>query len=443
MAILFCRAQVIKRSEGRSAVACAAYRGGLTLEDSRTGQTHDYTRKQGVEAEGIAAPKGAPEWAYDPQQLWNRAEAAETRKDAQLARELVIALPHELDARHREYLVKNILRDATRQGMTAHYFIHAPGREGDDRNHHAHVMLTMRRFTREGEFSGKKERAWNDRAALKGWKQTIERETNRMMERAGLEARVSVELEDGQQPTRHLGPKAAFLERQGVQTELGEHNRRVQAANQQRRERAELEREIEQAEAELAAERERANQPSQQAFDRLKEQWAARSRPSPSPANDWNPYARPSNDNRPERAPEPPPRAQRPEQAPQAPPERDPAREQAEAWDRLQKRYQAPRTRAARAFEQAQQPETAPQPEPPRRRTEQREAFNEAARAPEAPQQARETSREGDSGSDSQTQANRPAPVNKRRPRAQTAEEMRARQKERGGRTRERMPDRE
>ena len=108
MAILFCRAQVIKRSEGRSAVACAAYRCGMELEDARTGQRHDYSRKRGVIGQGILAPEGAPEWARDPGQLWNRVEAGETRKDAQLARELVIAIPHEIKGEHREYLVKNI-----------------------------------------------------------------------------------------------------------------------------------------------------------------------------------------------------------------------------------------------------------------------------------------------------------------------------------------------
>lgn len=270
MAILFCRAQVISRRDGRSAVACAAYRSGAELADERTGQTHDYRNKTGVLAHDILAPAQAPDWVHDREQLWNRVEAAEDkstrRHQAQLARELVIALPHELDDQHREYLLKNILRTATRQGMVADYSIHAPGREGDERNHHAHVMLTMRRLTAEG--FGNKERAWNERTELEDWKQTIERETNRMLERCGFEQRVTVELEEGQRPTRHLGHKATALERQGVETELGEQNRATEEANSKRREAEALQAEIE-TEIEAEAQRQQA----------AKEQ---------RPANDWN-----------------------------------------------------------------------------------------------------------------------------------------------------------
>jgi hypothetical protein len=255
VAILFCRAQVIKRSEGRSAIACAAYRCGMELEDRRTGQRHDYSRKQGVMAQGILAPEGAPEWVQDPGQLWNRVEAGETRKDAQLARELVIAIPHEIEGEYRDYLIKNILRPLVRDGAVAHYALHAPSRDGDERNIHAHVMLTMRRLTADGEFSAKKAREWNEKPYLETVKKTIERETNRMMERLGHDQRVSVELEEGQQPTRHLGRKASWLERKGIKTERGEQNREIEAENERRKqeqERAELAREIAALEAEAA-----------------------------------------------------------------------------------------------------------------------------------------------------------------------------------------------
>ena len=515
MAILFCRAQVIKRSEGRSAVACAAYRGGLEIEDERTGQIHDYTRKQGVLAQGILAPDHAPEWARDPRQLWNRVEAAEGRKDAQLSRELVIALPHEIEGENREYLIKNCLRPSVRQGAIAFYALHAPGADGDDRNTHAHVMLTMRPLTKEGEFSAKKAREWNEKQALEEIKKTIEKETNRMLERLGLEQRVSVELEEGQKATRHMGRRATYLERKGITTERGERNREIQAENRrqkQARELAELARQI--AEEELEAQREAARQaeaerqeqarrreaeerrkaaeieaqqraeakrheqerraeadrqkqaekerlrvaarqqkeerrqaaeiearqkaeakrheqerraeaerqrqqekaqapeqpgafkrlldrwttpktPAAQAFEKAKAPEQAPPRPAPTPATEGQRFTLPTgervtgygftqtapqapgNENRPEsRTPEPQPREARPEQAPQAPPRPDPAQERAEAWERLQRRFQSARTPAARGFEKAQQPEQPPQPEPPRRNTEQREDFN-------------------------------------------------------------------
>lgn len=82
------RAKVIQRSAGRSAVAAAAYRAAVSLADARTGRTHDYSRKQHVVSSWITAPTSAPGWTQDRSEVWNRAEAAERRKDAALAREL-------------------------------------------------------------------------------------------------------------------------------------------------------------------------------------------------------------------------------------------------------------------------------------------------------------------------------------------------------------------
>jgi hypothetical protein len=499
VAILFCYAQIIKRSEGRSAVAAAAYRCGMELEDERTGQTHDYTRKQGVIAQGILAPEGAPDWVRDPQQLWNRVEAKEDRWDSQLSRELVIAIPHEVEGEHREYLIKNCLRPVVRDGAIANYTIHEPSREGDERNYHAHVMLTMRRLTPDGESFGNKAREWNDKQALHEWKKTIERESNRMLERLGYDERVSVELEEGHRPTRHMGHRATNLERKGIKTERGEENREIQAENARRkqqkereREQAELEREIEQLEAderrrkaeearksaeeeakrqaaeeeaarafaemlEEIKEEEQARKAAQeeakkaQEFERLRQQWEASSQKPETAAEEWNKLRVPSRIERPasieatqtptaelwkadrlHRGQPPPTPSPSNENSPQTPPQapQRPAEPN-------------PRSQAARAFEHAQQGERTSQPEPPRRRTEQREAFNKAARPPEEAEKTQETRRQGDGGNDSQTQTHAPEIVNKRRPRAQTAEEMRERQKNRSGRERTREPDRD
>lgn len=96
MAIFHLHAQVIKRSEGRSSVAAAAYRLGVALEDPRTGLRHDFSRKGGVSGSLTLAPDNAPAWASDPAQLWANVETIEKRKDAQLCREFDIALPREL-----------------------------------------------------------------------------------------------------------------------------------------------------------------------------------------------------------------------------------------------------------------------------------------------------------------------------------------------------------
>ena len=82
-----------RSSDGRSAVACAAYRVGVSLDDERTGQTFDYGRKRGVLHEAILTREEPPVWMSDRQALWNAVETAEKRKDAQLAREVQLALP--------------------------------------------------------------------------------------------------------------------------------------------------------------------------------------------------------------------------------------------------------------------------------------------------------------------------------------------------------------
>ncbi|MDP9352701.1 MAG: MobA/MobL family protein [Chloroflexota bacterium] len=96
MAIYHLSAQVIGRSSGRSAVAAAAYRSGSELHDERTDLYHDYSRRCDIDS-WIQAPEHAPSWVSDRQDLWNRVEASERRCDSQVARELNVALPEELD----------------------------------------------------------------------------------------------------------------------------------------------------------------------------------------------------------------------------------------------------------------------------------------------------------------------------------------------------------
>ncbi|OUI89447.1 conjugal transfer protein TraA, partial [Acetobacter persici] len=150
MAIYHLSVKSISRSAGRSVVAAAAYRAGQELTDERQGLTHDYTRKQGVEAAFIVAPDGA-DWAQDRNALWNAAEAAERRKDAKTGREYELALPAELDAGARKQLARDFAAELVeRYGVVADVAIHGPGREGDNRNHHAHILTTTRTAGEDG-----------------------------------------------------------------------------------------------------------------------------------------------------------------------------------------------------------------------------------------------------------------------------------------------------
>ena len=143
--------KTIKRSAGRSATAAAAYRAGELIACDREGRVHDYRRKLGVEEAFILAPDDAPEWAQDRQALWNAVEAREARSNSVTAREWELALPAELDAEARRVLVMGFARElVARYGVAADVAIHAPHRDGDQRNHHAHVLTTTRVLTAEG-----------------------------------------------------------------------------------------------------------------------------------------------------------------------------------------------------------------------------------------------------------------------------------------------------
>ena len=238
MAIFHMRAQVISRSAGRSAIAAAAYRAGERLRDERTGQLHDYSRKAYVEHREIMAPDNAPAWMQDRAALWSGVEAAEKRKDAQLAREVHFSLPRELDKGQRIELIREFCqREFVARGMIADIAIHNPsGRDGGEQPH-AHVMLTTRVLT--GESFGPKERGWNDKALYEAWRERWADHANRSLERIGsgerIEHRSFAERGIDREPEPKLGPKAARLERQEQRAAANE-NRPVVAVTERGRE---------------------------------------------------------------------------------------------------------------------------------------------------------------------------------------------------------------
>lgn len=215
----------------RNVVAMAAYRAGEKLTDARTGRIADFSGRRGVAHSEILAPEGSAAWLRDREQLWNHVEAMETRKDAQLAREVNIALPHELDDAGRLELVRTFVAEQfVALGMVADIAIHQPVPEkGDDpRNHHAHVLLTLRQATEEG-LRRVKTREWNSDSLLKGWRASWEEAQNRALARAGRRERVDHRTLEAQRmqaaaegnrtraaeldrkPETHMGPRARQL----------------------------------------------------------------------------------------------------------------------------------------------------------------------------------------------------------------------------------------
>lgn len=230
-------ANVISRSKGQSSIASAAYRSAERLIDERTGEIHDYTRKDGVTHSRVYSPEGTPEWMHDRAQLWNAVEAVERRKDAQLSREIQLSLPHELTDDQRKALVVGFVQEQfVTRGMVADLAIHAPSAEGDTRNHHAHVMLTMRTLTGDG--FGNKARDWNSPDQLTEWREQWAHHQNRELERHGHSARVDHRSFEAQgvdrEPTQHLGPVASDMERKGKASRIGDENRERLAVNSNR-----------------------------------------------------------------------------------------------------------------------------------------------------------------------------------------------------------------
>ena len=152
MAIFIASTKSISRGSGQSAVASASYRAGVELEDKRYGKTHDYSKKHGVMSADIILPTAlaATGADIDRSDLWNKAEAAEKRKDARVAREWLVNLPYELSAEDRKDLAHSFAQTlADRYGTIADCAIHEPtqkeiDRGADPRNFHAHIMFTTR-----------------------------------------------------------------------------------------------------------------------------------------------------------------------------------------------------------------------------------------------------------------------------------------------------------
>ncbi|MBV9509576.1 MAG: MobA/MobL family protein, partial [Caulobacteraceae bacterium] len=236
MASYLCRVQTIKRAAGRSAVAAAAYRSGQALVDERLAMEFDFAGKAGVEFSEIRLPEGAPPALADRQTLWNAVEQSEARKDAVPARELLLALPHELDFEQRNALVRDFVdRHVTARGMVADIAWHVPGQEGDQRNFHAHILLSTRRLTPDG--FGAKDPAWRTPQQVRDWRAGwAEIQNEHLRRRLGPGAPQVSHLTLAEQgvdrtPTEHLGPSATALERQNERTSRGERNRDIEARN--------------------------------------------------------------------------------------------------------------------------------------------------------------------------------------------------------------------
>ena len=258
IAIYHCSIKIVSRGKGKSAVAAAAYRSGEKLTNEWDGLTHDYTKKGGVVHSEILLPAHAPPAFSDRSTLWNSVELSEKSNNAQLAREVEIALPVELSREEQTRLVREYcFSQFVSKGMIADFNLHDTG----SGNPHAHILLTMRPLDEKGAWlpkskkeyvldeNGEKIRLpsgryktrkvdlvdWNNRENAEVWRRAWadlaneflaqnnrpERIDHRSYERQGIE----------QIPTVHVGVSATQMEKKGIVTERGEMNRNIKAAN--------------------------------------------------------------------------------------------------------------------------------------------------------------------------------------------------------------------
>ena len=258
IAIYHCIIKIVSRGKGKSAVAAAAYRSGEKLTNEWDGLTHDYTKKGGVVHSEILLPAHAPPAFSDRSTLWNSVELSEKSNNAQLAREVEIALPVELSREEQTRLVREYCSSQfVSKGMIADFNLHDTG----GGNPHTHILLTMRPLDEKGSWlpkskkeyvldeNGEKIRLpsgryktrkvdlvdWNNRENAEVWRRAWadlaneflaqndrpERIDHRSYERQGID----------QIPTVHVGVSATQMEKKGIVTERGELNRSIKAAN--------------------------------------------------------------------------------------------------------------------------------------------------------------------------------------------------------------------
>jgi ATP-dependent exoDNAse (exonuclease V) alpha subunit len=157
VAVYFLNIRTFGRSNGSSAVSAAAYRAGERIRDERSGKTYDHSDRQDVMHKEIILPSQFDgddmAWAKDRASLWNTAEAVETRKNARVAREFLVALPAELPHGDRLDLVRSFSQELVeRYRFAVDVAIHAPRNfpGSDPRNFHAHILATTREANTEG-----------------------------------------------------------------------------------------------------------------------------------------------------------------------------------------------------------------------------------------------------------------------------------------------------
>ena len=258
MAIYHLCIKIISRGKGKSAVAASAYRSGEKIKNEYDGIVHDFTRKGGISHTEILLPQNAPQEFSDRGTLWNSVEKIEKSKNSQLAREIEIALPKELDREKQIELVREYVKENfVKVGMCADIALH----DKNDGNPHAHILLTMRPLNEDKTWGAKSKKEyildengekvklkngnyktrkidtvdWNKQDKAEQWRKPWADITNKYLEENSIQEKVdhrSYERQSIEQiPTIHFGVSATQMEKKGISTDRGNINREIKHQN--------------------------------------------------------------------------------------------------------------------------------------------------------------------------------------------------------------------
>ena len=260
MALFHFHVTQIKRSAGQSAVASAAYRAGEKLHSESYGEDSDYTKKKGIITADILLPSHAPPEYSDRETLWNAVEKAERGKNAQLAYSFDIALQNELSLDENVALTRQFLSEQfVSRGMIVDFAIHQP--EDGIANPHFHVMCPIRPLKKDGTWDAKQHREylfdevgnpnldeaghqkfnavptteWGTPETLDAWRKAWAALCNAKFAETNLDCRIDNRSSENPGvdliPTVHEGPAVREMEKRGIRTDKGDHNRLIRQIN--------------------------------------------------------------------------------------------------------------------------------------------------------------------------------------------------------------------
>ena len=253
---------IVSRSKGESVIAKAAYNARDKLKDDYYGKTHDYSKKDDLVFSKIFLPEHIPKGFSKREYLWNEVEKIEKSKNSQLARNLLFTLPRELNEEDRIKLISEFIEENfTSKGMIADCNIHNPTASDNEEQPHAHILLTLREIDEQGNWKAKSKKEyildengekiklksgnyksrkvnlndWNEPDKAKEWRENFSKKANEYLARNNIDKRIDPRTfgEQGREelPQVHLGTASFQMEKKGIQTERGNHNRKITAFN--------------------------------------------------------------------------------------------------------------------------------------------------------------------------------------------------------------------